>query len=214
MANISTYLLAIIGCMFVLQMIIPGFTEALIFNPYLAFSEPWRFLTSMFLHDPGSIMHIFFNAYALFMFGSILETRISGRDYLSIFFGAGLIGGLIYYLTTLGPWPPLCGDGNGLVVLCSALGASGAIYGILGAVAILLPDMRIFFMFFPIRMREAAFLWIILEFLGTFDSGSGVGNAAHLGGLLFGLAYAWYLKNKHIPQEYSEYPVYEASWQN
>jgi len=212
MANLSTYLLAIMGGMFLLQMAYPPIIDAFVFNPYLTFSEPWRFLTSIFLHE--NIMHIFFNAYALFMFGSILETRISKRDYLIIFFGAGLIGGLVYYLTTLGPWPPLCAGENGIIVLCSALGASGAIYGLLGAVAIMMPDMRIFFMFFPIRMREAALLWIALEFLGTFDTGSGVGNAAHLGGLLFGLAYAWYLKNKHAPEDYQEHPVYETSWQN
>jgi uncharacterized protein len=195
MANLSTYLLAIIGVVYLLQLAFPVVTDAFEFNPYLAWSEPWRFLTSIFLHDPYSLMHIFFNAYALFMFGSILETRISAKDYLAIFFGAGLIGGLAYYLTTLGPWPPLCG-GNGVIVLCNALGASGAIYGILGAVAVLLPDMRIFMMFFPMKMRYAAILWIALEFLGTFDQGSGVGSAAHLGGLFFGIIYAWYLKRK------------------
>jgi uncharacterized protein len=195
MANISTLLLGVMGVAFVFQLMSPAFTEAFIFNPYVAFTEPWRFVTSIFLHDPYSIMHIFFNAYAIFAFGTILETRISARDYLAIFFGAGLIGGLLYYLTTLSPWPPLCSDGTA-IVLCSALGASGAIYGILGAVAVLLPDMRIFFMFFPLRMREAAFLWVILEFLGIFNQGSGVGNAAHLGGLLFGLAYGWLLSRR------------------
>ena len=195
MTNISTCLLAIIGVVFILQLFIPAFTDAFIFNPYLAFSEPWRFVTSIFLHDPDSMMHIFFNAYAIFAFGTMLENRISARDYLVIFFGAGLIGGFLYLLTTVSPWPPLCTDGTA-VFLCSALGASGAIYGILGAVAVLLPDMRIFFMFFPLRMREAAFLWIILEFLGIFNQGSGVGNAAHLGGLLFGLAYGWYISRR------------------
>ncbi len=207
MANLSTYLMLLIGGVFLLQMASPAFTDAFVFDPYLAFSEPWRFITSMFLH--GGMMHLFFNAYALFMFGSILETRISRKDYLAIYLGAGLIGGILYFLTTLGPWPPLCEGPGGTAILCSALGASGAIYGILGAVAILLPDMRIFFMFFPVRMREAAFLWIALEFLGTFDQSSGIGSAAHLGGLLFGLAYAWYLKNKSIPEEF---PVYSASW--
>jgi len=197
MANISTYLLAIMGGMFLLQMVSPAVTDAFVFDPYLAWTEPWRFVTSMFLH--ADIMHIFFNAYALFMFGSILESRISRRDYLTIFFGAGLIGGLVYYLTTLGPWPPLCLSGDA-IVFCQALGASGAIYGILGAVAVLLPDMRIFMMFFPMKMRYAAILWVALEFLGTFDQGSGIGSAAHLGGLVFGIIYAWYISRK--PPEY------------
>jgi membrane associated rhomboid family serine protease len=193
MANLSTYLLAIIGVCFLLQLIIPVFTSIFIFDPYTALTQPWRFVTSIFLH--GGITHLFFNACALFMFGSLLETRISKKDYLILFFGAGIIGSIIYYLTTIGPWPPICSGGH----ICSALGASGAIYGILGAAAILLPDFQIFFWFFPMKLRYAAILWFLMEFLGTFDQSSGIGSAAHLGGLVFGLAYAWYL-NKKTPE--------------
>ena len=154
------------------------------FDPLVALTQPWRFVTSMFLH--GSVMHIFFNAYALFIFGSILERKVSSKDYLIIFFGAGLIGGFLYYLTyVLGIIPPI-----------PALGASGAIYGILGAVAVLIPDLVIFFWFFPMKIRYAAILWVVLEFMGTFDITSGVASAAHLGGLLFGIAYAWFLSRR------------------
>ncbi|MDD5171693.1 MAG: rhomboid family intramembrane serine protease [Candidatus ainarchaeum sp.] len=194
MANISTYLLAILGIVFILQLISDPVTGLFIFDPALALTQPWRFITSMFLH--GSITHLFFNAYALFMFGSILETQISKKDYLIIYFGAGLLGGLLYYATyLLGIIPPI-----------PALGASGAIYGILGATAILLPEMRIFFFFFPIKMRYAAILWFALEFLGTFDISSGIASAAHLGGLIFGVAYAWYL-SKRQPE------FYQPSWE-
>ncbi len=180
--GVSNYLLLAMGLFFILQLIIPPFTDSFIFDPLLAVSEPWRFLTSMFLH--GGLSHIFFNAYALFMFGSVLETQVGKKDYLAIYFGAGILGGLLYYLTyILGIIPPI-----------PALGASGAIYGILGAVAILLPDMRIFFWFFPMWMREAAILWVALEFFGTFNVASGIASAAHLGGLIFGLGYAWFLK--------------------
>lgn len=194
MANVSTYLLAIIGIVFLFQLISEPVTELFIFAPTLALSEPWRFITSMFLH--GSLTHIFFNAYALFMFGSILETQVSKKDYLIIYFGAGLLGGILYYATyLLGIIPPI-----------PALGASGAIYGILGAVAILLPEMRIFFFLFPIKMRYAAFLWLAMEFLGTFNPASGIASAAHLGGLVFGLAYAWYLSRRQ-PE------FYQPSWE-
>lgn len=184
MANLSLYLLLTIGVIFVLQMMSGGVTELFVFAPTLALTEPWRFLTSIFLH--GSMMHLFFNAYALFLFGSILERQIRSKDYLIIFFASGLLGSFLYYSTyLLGIIPPI-----------PALGASGAIYGILGAVAVLLPNMRIFVWFIPMRMREAAILWLVIEFLGTFNVSSGIASAAHLGGLLFGLAYAWYLKNK------------------
>ena len=198
MASVSLYLLAAIGLIFVLQLIIPSLTDNFIFDPTLAISQPWRFVTSMFLH--ANITHIFFNAYALFMFGIILERKVSDRDYLTIYFSAGLLGGLLYYLTyVIGMIPPI-----------PALGASGAIYGILGAVAVLMPDLRIFFWFIPMRMRDAAILWVIIEFLGSLDISSGVASAAHLGGLLFGIAYAWHLKQKIQPQPYA---VFKYDWQ-
>jgi membrane associated rhomboid family serine protease len=184
MANLSTYLLAVIGIMFILQLILPGFEEALIFDPTLALSQPWRFVTSIFLH--GGLTHIFFNSYALFMFGSVLERKVSSRDYLLIFFGAGLLGGILYYATyLLGIIPPI-----------PALGASGAIFGILGAVAMILPDMTVFLFFFPMKMRYAALVWLAMTFIGAFDISSGVADAAHLGGLLFGLGYGWFLTRK------------------
>ncbi len=203
MGNISTNLLLLIGILFILQMITGIYdgivTSMFIFVPSLAFEEPWRFITSMFLH--GGIMHLFFNAYALFLFGSILESRISSRDFLTIFFIGGLVGGLAYYSTYLA----------GMIGNIPALGASGAIYAILGAVAVILPNMRIFVWFFPMRMWQAAIFWVIVEFLGSFDISSGIASAAHLGGLLFGLAYAYYLKNKEKeyafnPHEFSQEP--------
>lgn len=198
MGNVSLYLLAALGIFFLLQLLIPPFTDDFIFDPALALSQPWRFVTSMFLH--ADLTHIFFNAYALFMFGTILESRVRPKDFLVIYFGAGLLGGLFYYLTyVLGMIPPL-----------PALGASGAIYGILGAVAVLLPDLRIFFLFIPMRMRHAAILWMIIEFLGTFDISSGIASAAHLGGLIFGLAYAWHLKRKIQSRAHA---VFRYDWQ-
>jgi len=193
--SLSIYLLVIIGIVFILQLAFPLITPLFYFDPARALAEPWLFVTSMFMH--GGLTHLFFNGYALFMFGSILESRVRQKDYLIIYFGAGLIGGLAYYITyLLGVIPPI-----------PALGASGAIYGLLGAVAVLLPDLRIFMWFFPMKMKYAAMLWVAIEFLGTFDISSGIASAAHLGGLLFGIAFAWTLKKKasstyHPPSEW------------
>ena len=93
MNNLSFYLLALIILAFVFQMINGGLTSTLtqigVFAPSLAFVQPWRFLTSIFLH--GGITHLFFNAYALFLFGTILESKVNKNDFLILFFGAGLI---------------------------------------------------------------------------------------------------------------------------
>ncbi|MCX8205806.1 MAG: rhomboid family intramembrane serine protease, partial [Candidatus Micrarchaeota archaeon] len=81
-----------------------------------------------------------------------------------------------------------------------ALGASGAIYAILGALAIVAPDMVVFLMFIPLRMRQAAVLWVIIEFFGTFNTMSGIASAAHLGGLVLGLAYAYFALRRPYEQ--------------
>ncbi|HSB46517.1 MAG TPA: rhomboid family intramembrane serine protease [Candidatus Bilamarchaeum sp.] len=185
---ISLIILLSLIAVFIVQMGSDAFTNLFIFDPLTASTEPWRFVTSIFLH--GGIAHLFFNGYALFIFGSILERRISLKDYLIIFFGAGLVGSLFYYATyLLGIIPPI-----------PALGASGAIYGILGAVAVLVPNLTVFFWFIPMPVRYAAICWFLLEFLGTFDISSGVASAAHLGGLLFGVAFALLIKSvSHEP---------------
>lgn len=182
---ISLIILLVLIAVFLVQMASDPFTLMFIFDPSVAASEPWRFLTSIFLH--GGLMHIFFNGYALFIFGSILEQRVSLKDYLIIFFGAGLMGSFLYYLTYL----------LGIIPAIPALGASGAIYGILGAVAVLIPNLTIFFWFVPMPIRYAAVLWVAIEFLGTFDVSSGIASAAHLGGLIFGIAYAWLIQSVH-----------------
>lgn len=193
--NLSTYLLAIIGIAFIFQMISADFENAFLFVPMIALQEPWRFVTSMFLH--GGAMHLFFNAYALFLFGSILERKVTSKEYLIIFFGAGLLGGVLYYLMSLTDFASMCPSPFGGTWPCPALGASGAIYGLLGAVAIMLPNMRIFVFFMPMKMKYAAILWFAISFFGTFgDLADGTAHAGHLGGLLFGLAFAWYLDQK------------------
>ncbi len=141
----------------------------------------------MFLH--ADLSHIFFNCYALFLFGSILESRVSKTEYLSIYFISGIAGGLLYLITIY----------LGIIDPNPALGASGAIYGILGAVAVLLPEMTIFVWFFPMKMKHAAIFWALIEFAGSFNRASGIGSAAHLGGLLVGILIAFYLKNRSKP---------------
>jgi membrane associated rhomboid family serine protease len=169
---------------FILQLAYPPLTSLFIFDPTRALSEPWLFITSIFLH--GGLLHLFFNGYALVVFGSVLERRLDTNAYLILFFLSGIAGSILYLLTVLlGIAPPI-----------PALGASGAIYGILGAVSVFAPNMIVYVWYLPMRMREAAIFWIILEFIGTFNTASGIASAAHLGGLLFGLAYANYIKRK------------------
>jgi len=190
-------LLGSIFFVFIFQVAVPGFTELLYFSEPLA--QPWVFITSCFLH--GDIMHLFFNSFALLMFGPYLEREIGARNFVILFFLAGIAGNITYFLTiVMGIIPPV-----------PALGASGSIFGILGALAIIKPKMRIFLFFIPMSIQTATVVWFVLEFIGSFNVASGIASAAHLGGLIFGLLYGKYYENKNKEAEFDpgDFGLYE-----
>ena len=149
------------------------------FTPDLAFDMPWTFITSIFLH--ADFGHLLFNMIVLFFLGMFLESRIGSKNFLIIFFLAGVGGSLGYMITASGSLTP-------------AVGASGAIYGILGALAVIMPFAMVWLWgLVPMPMIAVAFLWGIMDFFGLFGGGS-IAHGAHLGGLFVGLACGWYLK--------------------
>lgn len=180
--SVTLKILVVLAVVFLLQIVIPGFTELFYFNPKAL--GIWMFVTSIFLH--GSITHIAFNAFALLMFGPYLENKIGGKQFLILFLSAGIIGNILYWATILA----------GIIPAVPALGASGAIYGILGMLSVIAPELIVFVFYFPLPIRIATIVWILLEFFGSFDASSGIGSAAHLGGLVFGILYGMYGKPK------------------
>jgi membrane associated rhomboid family serine protease len=163
---------------FFLEYLVP-LSREFAFKPIDAISEPWVWVTSIFLH--ADFNHLLFNMIALFMFGNYLESRVNERQFLTIFIAAGLFGNLAYYLT------------NPLGTI-SALGASGAVYGIMGMLAILYPGLVVYFFgFAPVPMIFAAFLWFVMEFSGMFTP-SNIAHQAHLAGLVAGMVYGLYVR--------------------
>lgn len=152
------------------------------FVPSLAFDEPWRFITSMFLH--ASPEHLIFNMFALFMFGSYLESIVGGRRFVTIYFLAGIAGNLAYW---------------GMAFLffsnIPAVGASGAIYGVMGMLAFMRPKLIVYAFGFPMPMIIAAAMWTLIELLGLFVPGA-IAHEAHLAGIIVGAIYGRYLKNR------------------
>lgn len=180
--NASIKILVIIAVVFILQLAIPGFTEFFYFNPQAP--NVWMFVSSIFLH--GGLTHLIFNGFALLVFGPYLESRIGAKAFVIMFLLAGIVGNILYFATSLiGIIPPI-----------PALGASGAIYGILGMLSVIAPNLMIFFFYFPMPIRIATVFWVIIEFFGSFNASSGIGSAAHLGGLLFGILYGMQYKKK------------------
>jgi hypothetical protein len=172
-------LIAVCFIVFILELF-TAIEQYTYFVPAYALSRPWTFVTSIFLHADFS--HLFFNMFALFVFGTYLEQRISEKNYLLIFFLAGIVGNLGYMLTAFGSTTP-------------GLGASGAIYGIMGAVAVLEPYATFYLSFVPMPMIFAAFIWTLTEFLGLFAPGN-IAHGAHLAGLFIGAAFGFYLRKQ------------------
>ena len=147
---------------FAFQYYLPKLTDLFVLNS-LAFTQVYRFITSIFLH--GSLQHLAFNMFALILFGLILEKLIGSKRFLLVFFASGLLANII-----------------SVFFYPSSLGASGAIYGILGALTIIRPKMTVWAFSLPMPMFLAAILWIIAGVMGLFMP-SNIGHIAHLSGI-------------------------------
>jgi len=162
---------------FLFQLLVQGFTEGGVLQSGLLLTEPWRIITCMFLH--ANTEHLMFNMFALFVFGNQLERRIGGGAFLFIYFMSGLLGS-IGFMFFSEPWE-------------SALGASGAIYGIIGALVVVAPRMIVYFFgLFPLPMAAAGIVYALIELFG-FGAADNIAHSAHLlglaGGYLFTRAY-------------------------
>lgn len=177
-SNYTFKLIGICVAIFFIELFLP-LLQYFSFTPAYALSEPWTFVTSIFLHLDFS--HLFFNMFALFMFGIYLEQRVGGKTFLIIFFLAGIVGNIGYMVTAQDPTIP-------------AVGASGAIYGVMGTLAILYPSLVVWvFGLMPMPMILAAFFWGIMEYVGLFYP-SQVASGAHIFGLAIGILFGLYLR--------------------
>ena len=164
----------LIVVVFAIQVFVPAFTELLVLND-LAFKEMWRFFSAIFLH--GSLLHLAYNLFALALFGSILEKLIGSRKFLLIFFISGILANLI-----------------SVNFYSSSLGASGAIFGIIGALVAIRPMLIVWAFGMPMPIFIAGVLWGIGDLLGAigFLIGNPIdntGNIAHLSGMFFGFIF-------------------------
>jgi len=137
----------------------------------------WQLVTYIFLHDTNNFLHILFNMLGLWMFGSDLERVWGSRQFTKFFFICGIGAGL---LTVALSW-------NSPV---ATIGASGAIYGILLAFAMLFPHRIIYWIIFPIPAWVLVSIFGGIAFFSSISAtGGGVAHIAHLGGMLCGFLY-------------------------
>jgi membrane associated rhomboid family serine protease len=148
--------------------------------------QVWRLATYLFLHDPFSPIHIVFNMLSLWMFGVDLERRWGSRGFLKYYAVTGVGAGIATVLVSLLPF-----DVTAPIYESNTIGASGAIYGLLLAFALLFPYRQILFLFiFPLPVRVAAALMALMSFMAaTSTTNSSVAEATHLAGFIIGWAY-------------------------
>lgn len=138
----------------------------------------WQPFTYLFLH--GGVLHLFFNMFALWMFGGPLERDWGGRRFLRYYLLTGVGAGFLNVAVSL-LW-------GGTAATAVTIGASGAVYGVLLAFGLLYPHQPIFLWFlFPVPARIFVLFFGALTFISALQGpGSGVSHVSHLGGMLFG----------------------------
>jgi rhomboid protease GluP len=165
---ITTLILALIAVGFVLQILRPSVIEAGANGPEVLQGEWWRLVTSMFLH--GGFIHLFLNGWALYQLGTLFELLMGSARLLMVYFLTGIAGSLASAFIT----------GN------HSVGASGAIFGLMGALIAFLLKHRDNLTPQAKSLLMQLLLWAgINVFLGF--STPGIDNAAHLGGAAAGL---------------------------
>lgn len=160
-----------------------------LYSPIELFLDyPWGLVTSMFVHV--SFFHLFANMITLYFFGSFLNRFIGNSRLLLIYLGGGLMGGVFFVLlgTLLDPDSVI-----------RAVGASGAVFALGGALTVMAPKLRV--VIFPIPAPLPLWvavvgIFVVLTFLPMLNAFSNIAWQAHLGGFLFGLVAGYILKGK------------------
>jgi uncharacterized protein len=168
---------AAIVIVFALQSFAGGTTDAFALSSNMVIIHPWTIVTFIFLH--AGMSHLISNLTMLLLFGFIFE-RVSGsRNFLLVFFASGAISGIA-----------------GIPLYQSMIGASGAIFGLIGALSVIRPRMVVPAFGIPIPIVAAAAIWLLLDIGGVFYPSS-VANIGHMAGLAFGIAYGFSLKRTY-----------------
>ncbi len=147
----------------------------------------WTFLSSMFMH--GGFFHLLINMLSLYFVGGLVEKLLGKKRYLSFYLIAGIVSSLLFVLV---------GYFFGMDLNSYAVGASGALFGLVGVLVFLTPDLPVYMMFIPIpiKMKYAAPGLLVVLWLISITANVPIGNIAHFGGLIVGLVYGIYIRKK------------------
>ena len=199
MPPVTTALIVANVAMFLLQGLLPGLAMPLALWPLGASAvssqvsfAPWQLVTYAFLH--GGLMHLAFNMFALYMFGSAVERVFGTRRFATYYLVSVIAAGLtqLVFSAVTGTFYP-------------TVGASGGVFGVLLAYGIYFPHTRLVLLFPPIPMRARVFvtLYAVIELvLGVTGTQEGVAHFAHLGGMLGGYLLLRYWRARPISRRF------------
>jgi membrane associated rhomboid family serine protease len=198
--------------------------QGIYLTEYLAvfyFNSPlfsvWQPITYMFMHSESSVMHIVFNMFALYSFGSILEAHWGGKRFINFYLITGLGALALQWAVQAFEVYQITGSAvNNLATLTvnnaahietlqqiyfgPMVGASGAIFGLLVAFAMLYPNLEMYIMFIPVPVKSKYIIpvYIVIELVLGFSKiqGDSVAHFAHLGGALIGFILVKIWRNK------------------
>ena len=165
--NILWFLIALNIVIYVITLLRPEAVYFLGLIPARLFQQPWTIISSIFVH--GSFWHIMVNMISLYFLGSFMLRSVGEKSFIAVFFLGGLVGNLLFILIAN---PFLTG-----------VGASGAIYALGGALAIMAPRVPV--IIFPIPVPIPLWVAIIILFFISFLPG--IAWQAHIGGLILGV---------------------------
>ena len=168
-----------------------------------------QLVSYMFMH--ANFSHIFFNMFALWMFGRVLEQVWGPKRFLTYYIvcgiGAGLVQELVWGMEYVFVWSNFASVDTGVGIISmegflnelTTVGASGAVYGILLAFGMLFPNSQMFVFPIPMPIKAKYFVigYAVLELFLGLGGSDGVAHFAHLGGMLFGLILILYWRKKN-----------------
>ena len=179
--NAIWFLIAANVLIFVVTLVRPDAIYLLGLTPALFLHQPWTIITSMFVHH--DLWHILFNMICLYSLGSFSIRLVGERNFLKVYFIGGLLGNIFYILLAY----PL---GYSHV---PGIGASGAIFAVIGVLVIMAPRLPI--IIFPIPLPISLWIAVIIIFLISFFL-PGIAWQAHLGGFILGLIAGYFFKRR------------------
>lgn len=186
-ASGSMCLLILIAVNVVIWMLGRPFAEHLVVIPEAVRRfELWRFITAAFTHL--DFWHLFFNMFGLWMFGSLSAPVLGWKNFLNLYLISGTFGNVLWYVFNI----------NSPAVL---LGASGAVVGVIMATAMIMPDLRVLLLFFPVpvKLKTMAIVYIVLEVVQQgANIQSNIAYLAHIGGFFAGFLFMHLFLSREI----------------